>query len=91
MDASDQHFFVVGPIEDADAAALGKLTGCAPEKVVLQLGDTRMLEAEYLATLRIDSGHDVLDCPIFSCCVHALKNEQHRDFVFCIQQLLQVA
>jgi hypothetical protein len=54
MDAGDQNLFVIGPVEDADPSAFGQITGGAPEKVVLQFGGAGMLEAEYLAALRID-------------------------------------
>ena len=33
----DQHFFVVGPVEDADPAALGQRLRRAPEKVVIEI------------------------------------------------------
>ena len=38
MHADDQHFFVIGPVEDADAPALRQIARGAPQKVVLQFG-----------------------------------------------------
>ena len=38
MDAHDQHFLVVGAVEDADPPAFGQIAGGAPEKIVLQFG-----------------------------------------------------
>jgi len=35
-----------------------------------------MLETEYLATLGINAGHDVLDGAVLSRGVHGLKNQQ---------------
>src|ERR1700733_15105476 len=89
MYAHDQHFLVVGTIEDADAPALGQLPGGAPEKIVLQLRRTRMLEAEHLATLWIDPGHHVLDGAILSGRIHRLEDQQHGMAVRRVQELLQ--
>src|SRR6266446_3612195 len=45
MHAHDQHLFVIGAIEDADASPLRQVSGRAPEKIVLELLGARMLEA----------------------------------------------
>jgi len=37
MHANDQHFLVIGTIEDADAPAFGQAARRAPEKIVFQL------------------------------------------------------
>ena len=76
MHADDQHLLVVGPVEDADPPALRQITGRAPEKIVLQFRGAGMFEAEYLAALRIDPGHHVLDGAVFSRRIHRLKNQQ---------------
>src|SRR5579859_7386805 len=73
MYAHDQHLFVVRPVENADPPALRQVAGRAPEKVMLQFVGARMLVAEYLAALRIDPGHDVLDDAVFARGVHGLK------------------
>lgn len=78
MYAGDDHLFVIGAIEDADPATLGQAAGGAPEKIVVQLFRTRLLEAEDLAAFRVDAGHDVPDSPVFSAGIHALKDQQER-------------
>jgi hypothetical protein len=61
MYPNDEHFFVVRPIEDTDAAAFGKAARAAPEKIMLEFLGAGLLETEDLAALRIDAGHDVPD------------------------------
>jgi hypothetical protein len=50
-----------------------------------------MLEAEHLATLRIDAGHHVLDRAVFASSVHGLENQEHGIRVVSIQAILQLA
>jgi hypothetical protein len=76
MYPGNQHFLVVGAVENADSSALGQIARGAPKKIVLQFSRARMLEAEYLAALRVDPRHDVLDRPVLSRRVHGLKNQQ---------------
>src|ERR1019366_3857455 len=78
VDPDDQHLLVVAAVEDADAAALGQVTGAAPEEIVLQFLWAWMLEAEHLATLRIDARHDVANDAVLTGRVHRLENQQHR-------------
>lgn len=52
--------------------------------MVLQFRGAGMFEAEYLAALRIDSGHHVLDGAIFSRRIDRLKNQQDGIAVGCI-------
>ena len=47
-----------------------------------------MFETEYLAALRIDPGHHVLDGAIFSGRVHRLKDQQDGMAVGCVEKLL---
>jgi hypothetical protein len=47
-----------------------------------------MLEAEYLATLRIHTGHHMLDGAIFSCRIHRLENQQNGIAIGRIKKLL---
>ena len=91
MHADDQHLLVVGSVEDADPPAFRQIAGGAPEKIVLQFGGAGMFEAEYLAALRIDPGHHVLDGAIFSRRVHRLKDQQDGIAVGCVEKLLQRA
>ena len=51
---------------------------------MLQFREAGMFEAEYLAALRIDSGHHVLDGAIFSRRIDRLKNQQDGIAVGCI-------
>ena len=50
-----------------------------------------MLEAEHLAALRIDAGHDVLDRAVLARRVHRLKNQQQRIAVVRVEQILPLA
>ena len=76
MHPNDEHLLVVRTVEDPDPPALGK-PGCrAPQKVVLELLDARLLEAEDLTAFRIDSGHDVTDRAVLAGPVHPLKDQQ---------------
>ena len=47
-----------------------------------------MLEAEYLAALRVDPGHHMLDGAIFPRRIHRLENQQHRVAVGGVEKLL---
>jgi hypothetical protein len=47
-----------------------------------------LFEAENLAALRIDAGHDVLDRAVLACGVHRLKNQQQRMAVVGVEQTL---
>jgi hypothetical protein len=76
VDPHDQHLFVIRAVEYAHAPALGQRARAAPEKVVVELFRARVLEAEYLAALRIDAGHDVLDDAVLAGCVHRLEDQQ---------------
>ena len=91
MHPHHQHLLVVRAVENADAPALGQATCRAPEKIVLQFRGAGMLEAEDLATLRIDAGHDVLDGAVLAGGVHGLKNQQDGVAVAGIKQALERA
>ena len=91
MHADDQHFLVVGSVEDADPPAFRQIARGAPEKIVLQFGGAGMFEAEYLAALRIDPGHDVPDGAVFSGRIHRLKDQQDGIAIGCVVKLLQRA
>ena len=54
-------FFVVGAVEDADAAALRQRDHAAPEEIVVKLPGRRLLERGDLAALRIDALEHALD------------------------------
>ena len=88
MHAHDQHFLVIGAVEDADAPAFRQAARGAPEKIVRQFLGAGMFEAEDLAALRIDAGHDMLDGAVLAGGVHRLKNQQQRVAVVGIKQSL---
>src|ERR1700733_7868190 len=88
VDADDQHFFVIRPVEDSDPPALRQIARGAPEKIMLQFGRAWMFEAEHLAALRVAPGHNVLDGAIFSRRIHCLKDQQDRIAVGGIKELL---
>ena len=91
MHLDDEHFLVIGAVEDADVAAFGQVAGGAPEKIVRQFLRAGMLEAEHLAALRIDAGHDVLDRAVLARGVHRLKNQQQRITIVRVEQILVLA
>src|SRR5664279_3919392 len=91
MHSNDQYFLVVRTIEDTDPSAFGKTAGRTPEKIMLQLFGARLFEAENLAALRIDPGHDVPDGAVLTGRVHPLKNQQQRIPVGGVVKLLQRA
>ena len=88
MHWNDQNFLVIGTVEDADPAALGKAARRAPEKVMLQIFGARMLKTEDLAAFRIDAGHDVPDDAVFAGSIHPLKDQQQRVLVGRVVKLL---
>jgi hypothetical protein len=56
---------------------------------VIQFLRAWVLEAEDLTTLRIHTGHDVLDRAVFTGSVHSLKDKKSGVAVVCIQKTLQ--
>jgi hypothetical protein len=49
MHPNDQHFFVIGTIEDADPAAFRQTAGRAPKKIMFKFLGARLFETEVLA------------------------------------------
>src|SRR5580704_2983346 len=86
--ADDQHLLVVRPIEDADPPALRQFPSGAPKKIVFQFGWAGMFEAEYLAALRVDPGHDVPDSAVLSRRIHGLKDQQDGIAIGRVEKLL---
>jgi hypothetical protein len=91
MHPDDQHFLVIGTIEDADPPAFRQMTGRAPEKIMFQLLGARLFETENLAALRIDPGHDVPDGAVLAASVHPLKDQQQRLAIRRVVKMLQRA
>src|ERR1700733_7759946 len=78
MDPNNQHFLVIGTVEDSDPAAFGKATRSPPEKIMFKLIGTGLLEAEHFAAFRIDTGHNVPDGSVLAGAVHSLKDQEQR-------------
>jgi hypothetical protein len=91
MHSNDQHFLVIGTVEDADAPALGKAARCAPKEIMFKLLGARLFKAEDLAAFRIHPGHDVPNGAIFASSVHSLKDQQQGILVGRVVKLLQRA
>ena len=91
MDANDQHLFVVGTVEDADSASLGRRQIGAPQEIVLEFGGAGLFEACDVAALRVDAAHDVANGAIFTGGVHALEDQQERVAVGAVEKLLLIA
>src|ERR1035437_1365082 len=91
MHPNNQHFLVIGTVEDADPSARRQTAGRAPEKIMLQFFCARMLETVDFTALRVDARQDVADRAILSGSVHGLKNKEHRIAVGRIEEVLQSA
>src|SRR6266849_626702 len=72
MDPHYQYLFIVRAVEYADSSSRRQRLRVPPQEIVLHFLLRRLLEAEHLATLRIDSAHDMFDQAVFSGGVHAL-------------------
>ena len=88
VDLHDEDVLVVRPVEDPDPPPLGQAPHVPPEEVVVQVLGRRLLEAEDLAALGVDPGHDVLDRPVLAGRVHRLEDDQHRVPVVGVEQVL---
>ena len=56
---------------------------------MLQFLGARLLEAEDLAALGIDAGHDMLDGPVLSRRVHGLENQEQGVAVVGVKEALE--
>jgi hypothetical protein len=88
MHTHHQRLFVVRPVEDADAPALGQRLEVAPHIVVVQLFRRRRLEAVDLDTLRVDAAHHVLDHAVLPRRVHRLQDDQQPALALGVQLIL---
>ena len=91
MNADNQHFLVIGAVEDTDPSARGQTARRAPEEIMTQFFGARLLETVDFAALRVDAGQDVADRAVLSGGVHCLKNQEHRIAVERIEEALQSA
>ena len=91
MHAHHEHLFVVAPVEDADAAALGQGLHAAPHEIVIEILRRRGLERGDLHALRVDARHHVLDGAVLAGGVHRLKDQQDAPAVLCVEHALRLA
>src|SRR5450755_2220716 len=78
MHARHENVFIVGTVEDPDAASFGHGFDASPEIVVAKLFRRWLPEACDLDALRIHAGHDVRDGSVFACTVHSLEDDEQR-------------
>src|SRR5262249_22245981 len=90
MQAHDEHFLVVGTIEDADLAAFGKYSTVPPEIVVVEFLGGWSFEAGDSAPLRVETGHHMFNGPVFARCVHRLKVDQQGVSILRMQFALEL-
>ena len=90
MHAHDEHFFVVGPVENPDAPPFGEALHVAPHVVVVELLVRWLLEADHLAALRIHTRHDELDRAVLAGRIHRLQHHQHGPFVLGVELVLHL-
>ena len=88
MHADDQHLLIVGAVEDADLPTSRQIACRPPKRVVLQFCGAGMLEAEHLATLRIDPRHHMADRAVFSSGIHRRKDQQDGIAIVRVERLL---
>src|SRR4029434_5507527 len=60
-----------------------------PEIIVVEFLGRRLLERHYLAALRVDAGHHMLDGAILARRVHSLEDEEHGPAVLRVEPVLQ--
>ena len=89
MHSNDQHFLVIGTVENADPAAFRKPANSAPEKIMIELFGAGLFETEDLAARRIHPRHDVPDGAVFAGTIHTLEKRQQRIAVGRVKELLQ--
>src|SRR5688572_19838877 len=90
VDAHDEHLLVVRAVEDPDSTALWEGPEASPQVVVIELLLRWRLERGDVATLRVDTGKDVLDRPVLPCRIHRLEDQQHRPPILRVELVLQV-
>jgi hypothetical protein len=81
MHPNDQHFLVVGAVEDADPAPAGQRALVAPEEVVVEFFGRGLLEGTDGNSLRVKAAHHVLDGAVLARGVQPLEHQQHAERV----------
>src|SRR5258708_7025202 len=90
MHPHHEGLLIVAAIEDADAAAFRETFHAPPEIIVVEVFAGGRLEGKDLATLRVDTGHDVLDRAVLPGGVHRLEDQQHRPAVLRVKHVLKL-
>ena len=87
---TDQYFFIVAAIENANAPAWWEFVRRAPEKIVIQFFFAGAFEGVDLHALWIDAAHHVLDGAVLASSIHRLKDKQHPMAILGIHLLLKL-
>ena len=90
MHPRHQAFFIIGAIEDADAAALRQRNHGAPHEIMIKLVRRRLLERIDLAALRIDAVEYMFDGAVLAGGIHALQDHKQRPAVLREQLFLEI-
>ena len=90
MHPRHQAFFIIGAVEDADAATLRQRNRAAPQEIMIEFVGGRLLERMDVATLRIDALEYALDRAVLTRRVHALKDQEHRPAVLRVEFFLKI-
>src|SRR6185437_4689040 len=83
-------FFIIGAIEDADAAAFRQRNRAAPHEIMVKFTGRRLLERGDLAALRIDAVENTFNRAVLAGRVHALEDQQHRPAILRVKLLLKI-
>ena len=90
MHPHHQAFFVIGAVEDTDAAALRQRHRAAPHEIVIEFVARWLLERGDLAALRVDAVEHALDRAVLAGGVHALEDQQQRPAILGVKLLLKI-
>src|SRR3989441_7969833 len=88
MHAHDQHILIVGAIENTDDPSAWSDPMHPPEEVMVQFPSGRDFKRTHLASLRIDSGEDLVNRISLATGIHPLQHDQQALMVRRCQQLL---
>src|SRR5947209_2498054 len=76
MHAHDQHFLVVGAVENANDTSAWSDTVHTPEEVMVHFPRCRDFKRTYPASLRIDSGEDLVNRISLATAIHPLQHNE---------------
>src|SRR4029453_9762435 len=90
VDSNDDHFLVIGAVEDANPAALRQHAETTPQAIVVEIVRGGDAKGVHLTPLWIDARHHVLDGAVFSSRIDGLKNQEHRPPILGVEPLLHL-